>query len=58
MQGTRLTFRSREDAMHFAEKQGTFFFFFCLVRVDWLELNRPLFSRLGLLCVSLCQPPK
>lgn len=22
MQGTRLTFRSKEDAIHFAEKQG------------------------------------
>jgi hypothetical protein len=24
MQGTRLTFRTKEDAMHFAEKQGQF----------------------------------
>ncbi len=24
MQGTRVSFRSKEDAMHFAEKQGMF----------------------------------
>jgi len=24
MQGTRLTFRSKEDAIHFAEKQGVY----------------------------------
>lgn len=24
MQGTRLSFRSKEDAIHFAEKQGAF----------------------------------
>lgn len=25
MQGTRLSFRSKDDAIHFAEKQGMFF---------------------------------
>lgn len=26
MQGTRVTFKSKEDAIHFAEKQGTYLF--------------------------------
>ena len=34
MQGTRLTFRSKEDAMHFAEKQGQF-----ILRIFKIALN-------------------
>lgn len=45
MQGTRISFRSKEDAIHFAEKQGTFYQF---------PFRRFLtnYERLGLLRVS------
>lgn len=38
MQGTRMTFRSKEDAIHFAEKQGIPYF---LNQI--LTLTRPFF---------------
>ena len=47
MQGTRLSFRSKEDAMHFAEKQG--------MPAAVLHLSKPsdiLTVRMGLLCVG------
>jgi hypothetical protein len=39
MQGTRLTFRSKEDAMHFAEKQGQF-----ILRISKHALSNPSLS--------------
>lgn len=48
MQGTRLSFRSKEDAIHFVEKQGQF--------GQSYECSSRListFSRLGLLRVSI-----
>lgn len=45
MQGTRVSFRSKEDAIHFAEKQGMFI---CLIK--YVSLTNC--ERLGLLRVS------
>jgi hypothetical protein len=46
-QGVRMSFRSKEDAIHFAERQGmsqlTCFFF---------SIINAMYFRLGLLCVS------
>lgn len=45
MQGTRITFKTKEDAMHFAEKQGEYSFMnvYCIL-LKYL-------GRMGLLCV-------
>jgi hypothetical protein len=49
VQGTRISFRSKEDAIHFAEKQGMFTPF----TISELYSKGATFARLGLLCVSL-----
>jgi hypothetical protein len=56
VQGTRVSFRSKEDAIHFAEKQGmspsppSLFRRFIRMGGGGGELR--FFARLGLLCVS------
>ena len=52
MQGTRISFKSKEDAIHFAEKQGIQYFFPGASFVD-VALFDP---RVGLLRVSF-KPP-
>lgn len=49
MQGTRMSFKSKEDAIHFAEKQGMFVSAFA----RYPKLSKPLAYRLGLLHVSI-----
>jgi hypothetical protein len=48
MQGTRMSFKSKEDAIHFAEKQGQFSSFSCKPMLMRLNLT----TRLGLLLAT------
>jgi NADH dehydrogenase (ubiquinone) Fe-S protein 4 len=52
MQGTRVSFRSKEDAIHFAEKQGAY----AEVLLRRAQSNTGVCHRLGLLCVSCFIP--
>jgi hypothetical protein len=47
MQGTRLSFRSKEDAIHFAEKQGV-----SLAFLQWHLLISLVIRRMGLLLAA------
>lgn len=48
MQGTHLKFKTKEDAIHFAEKQGVFVSPPCLI--TWRLMS--VLVRLGLLCAA------
>ncbi|KAI0297707.1 ETC complex I subunit conserved region-domain-containing protein [Russula brevipes] len=49
VQGTRLSFRSKEDAIHFSEKQGESYLSFSFI---FFEMTNAISSRLGLLCAT------